>query len=641
MAENNTTRIHDEKRENVLPQVAIRMVQERPLISTEKMDSPKAAIHVMSEFLSQMDRELVCVVNLQSDMKPINMSIVSMGALSESLVHPREMMKSAILSNAHSFMMIHNHPSGKLVPSKDDVLVTDRMHQVGELLGIQLVDHIITGRGNEYYSFHEKDTIPISRNHFTGDIDQLQIGNKVAEEQTGYSTESNPVKNDRVQTTALPVQGKDMNSIMQSLEMGVQNFLEGDQERYKEFLKVMTKFHNYSVNNTLFIAMQRPDATFCNSYKRWQSLGRQVKRGEKGITIIAPAPVKTKQTRERKDQYQQPVIGEDGHPELEEVEVVIPKFRPTTVFAYEQTEGEPLPFLVPEELTTSVENYEIFMEAITRVSTVPIRFDEITNGAKGYYSNATKEIVINKGMSESQTMKTAIHECAHSLLHDKDIMMSNHVEKDRMTKEIEAESCAFCVCVAFNLDTGDYSFPYISGWSKEHDMKELKGSLDLIRKTSGEFIDKVTQEMQAIIEERTKAAEVQMEGTITFYVAECMEFPVMGEFHDGLSLDEAIKVYESIPSDRMHGIKGIGFDLQDDSIYSGQYELFSGNKVLYDAIDLVDHYKKNPIIQDAMKKLETYAAEKKQKNQSVSNIQEKKQEQVADKTPKKKEAMSL
>ena len=244
-------------------------------------------------------------------------------------------------------------------------------------------------------------------------------------------------------------------------------------------------------------------------------------------------------------------------------------------------------------------------------------------------------------MSESQTMKTAIHECAHSLLHDKDIMMSNHVEKDRMTKEIEAESCAFCVCAAFNLDTGDYSFPYISGWSKEHDMKELKGSLDLIRKTSGEFIDKVTQEMQEIIEERTKAAEVQMEGTITFYVAECMEFPVMGEFHDGLSLDEAIRVYESIPSDRMHGIKGIGFDLQDDSIYSGQYELFSGGKVLYDAIDLVDHYKKNPIIQDAMKKLETYAAEKKQKNQSVSNTQEKKQDQVADKPPKKKEAMSL
>ena len=633
-----------------LEQVAIRMVEQPPLYSNEPMNNPDVAIRVMNEFLSQMDRELFCIVNLQADLTPINMNIVSVGSLNEALINPREIFKSAILSNAHSMMLIHNHPSGNLTPSTSDIQTTARMQELGELMGISLVDHIITGRNGNYYSFRDKGEFPDSRVRFSTRVEDIDLTKGMVTEATAPYEEVTDTKEkgdvrdiSTVQTATipLPVQGKDMNSIMQSLEVGVQNFLEGDQERYKEFLKVMTKFHNYSVNNTLLIAMQRPDATLCNSYKRWQSLGRQVKRGEKGITIIAPAPVKTKQTRERKDQYQQPVIGEDGHPELEEVEVVIPRFRPTTVFAYEQTEGEPLPFLVPEELTASVENYEIFMEAITRVSTVPIRFDEITNGAKGYYSNATKEIVINKGMSESQTMKTAIHECAHSLLHDKDIMMSNHVDKDRMTKEIEAESCAFCVCAAFNLDTGEYSFPYISGWSKEHDMKELKGSLDLIRKTSGEFIDKVTQEMQAIIEERTKAAEVQMEGTITFYVAECMEFPVMGEFHDGLSLDEAIKVYESIPSDRMHGIKGIGFDLQDDSIYSGQYELFSGNKVLYDAIDLVDHYKKNPIIQDAMKKLETYVAEKKQKNQSVSNTQKKKQEQVADKPPKKKEAMSL
>ena len=159
------------------------------------------------------------------------------------------------------------------------------------------------------------------------------------------------------------------------------------------------------------------------------------------------------------------------------------------------------------------------------------------------------------------------------------------------------------------------------------------------------FINLLREELKVreTISDRIKAEVTTGEPvqTLTFYVAECMEFPVMGEFHDGLSLDEAIKVYESIPSDRMHGIKGIGFDLQDDSIYSGQYELFSGDKVLYDAIDLVDHYKKNPIIQDAMKKLETYAAEKKQKNQSVSNTQKKKQEQVTDKPPKKREAISL
>lgn len=628
---------------NMLPQVSIRMVQEKPLLANEAMINPEAAIRVMHDFLKDMDRELVCVVNLQSDLKPINMNIVSIGALRESMIHPRELMKSAILSNANSIMMIHNHPSGNLEPSREDILVTDRIHQVGELLGIQLTDHIIVGKGNEYYSFHEKDKMPISKNRYATNLEEINIAQKVAEAavEGSYTQESNPVKNERVQTTALPVSGKDLSSIMESLEMGVQNFLDGDQERYKDFLKVMTKFHNYSVNNTLLIAMQRPDATLCNSYKRWQSLGRQVRRGEKGITIIAPAPIKQKQTRERKNQYQEPVIGEDGHPEMEEVEVVIPRFKAATVFAYEQTEGEPLPLLVPEELTAGVENYEIFMEAITRVSPVPIRFDEIASGAKGYYDNANKEIVINTGMSESQTMKTAIHECAHGLLHDKDIMKANGESKDRMTKEIEAESCAFCVCAAFNLDTGDYSFPYISGWSKEHDMQELKGSLDVIRKTSGEFIDKVTQEMHTILEERNQTTEVQVEGTLTFYVAECMEFPVMGEFHDNLSLDEAIKIYESIPSDRMNGIKGIGFDLQDDTIFAGQYELFSGDKVLYDAIDMVDHYKKNPMIQDAMKKLETYVAQKHKKEQTVSKPQVMKQEPVAAKPPKKREAVSL
>jgi antirestriction protein ArdC len=730
MPENRTDIIYSEE-ERTLPQVSIRMVQERPLISDEVMDSPEAAIRVMSDFLSQMDREMVCVVNLQSNLQPISMNVVSIGALNESAVHPREIMKSAILSNAATFMMIHNHPSGSLEPSRQDIQTTDRMQQVGDLLGIPLIDHIITGRGQKYYSFRENQTLPIEHHRYADNIEGIQLGAKVAEDtaRKDYEAESGSVQKDRVQTTALPVQGKDLNSIMQSLEVGVQNFLDGDQDRYKDFLKVMTKFHHYSVNNTLLIAMQRPDATLCNSYKRWQSLGRQVKRGEKGITILAPAPIRAKKTRERKDQYQEPVIGEDGNPEMEEIDVVIPRFKTTTIFAYEQTEGEPLPLLVPEELTASVDNYEIFMEAIQRVSEVPIRFDEISGGAKGYYSSATKEIVINKGMSESQTMKTAIHECAHSLLHDKDIMEANQIEKDRTTKEIEAESCAFCVCAAFNLDTSDYSFPYISGWSKEHDMKELKGSLDVIRKTSGEFIDKITTEMQTIIEERENTTEKEIsslateldrfahdfdtygyndavedtaeniasleknlaagnisgvkqflqdvvdeadmntevdvqkarslmerldqvetkimqdqepvQGTISFYVAECMEFPVMGEYHEGLTLEEAIQIYERIPSDRIHGIKGIGFDLQDGSFYDGSMEIFSGDKVQYDVIEHITHYKNSPLVQDAVKKLEKYAADKREKNQTVSKGEVLKQQKAEDKPHKKKEAMSL
>ena len=450
------------------------------------------------------------------------------------------------------------------------------------------------------------------------------------------------------ETTALPVQGKDLSSIMKSLEMGVQDFLDGDQARYQEFLKVMTKFHSYSLNNTLLIAMQRPDATLCNSYKRWQSLGRQVKRGEKGITIIAPVPVKAKKMRERMDQDQKPIIGADGHPEMEEVETVIPRFKATTVFAYEQTEGDPLPLLEVAELSASVENFDIFMEAIKRVSPVPIRFEEISGGAKGYYSNATKEIVLNQGMSESQTLKTVIHECAHAWLHDKEMMRANGVEKDRMTKEIEAESCAFCVCAAFHLDTSEYSFPYISGWSKEHDTKELKGSLDIIRKISGELIDCLTNEMQAVIQERTKSEEPVMdsvqspvEASISFYVAECIEFPVMGEYQEGLTLEQAMEAYEKIPSDRIHGVKGIGFDLQDGSIYSGQFEIFAGGKVNHEALNLVEHYRNSPLVQDAVIRLNTFSKKNQEKQVVVSKDNFMKQEQAAEKSHKKREAMSL
>lgn len=621
MPKNNS--LYSYQRESYgLDQVGIRMVKERRLLAEEPIDSPEAAIRVMFDFLKEMDRELACIVNLQTDLTPINMHVVSMGALDQSIIHPREILKSAILSNASSIIMIHNHPSGNLKPSKADIQITDRLQQVCELMGIPLMDHIITGLGNEYYSFHEKQTIPIQQLRYSEELEDIHLGH-VAE--VKEDAEYEPVK-----TMALPVQGKDLNSIMQSLEMGVQDFLDGDQERYKDYLKVMTKFHNYSLNNTLLIAMQRPDATLCNSYKRWQALGRQVRKGEKGITIIAPAPVKQQMIREKRDENQQPVLAQDGSHEYEEVTVTIPRFKPVTVFAYEQTDGEPLPFLIPEELTASVENYELFMEAIKRTFVVPIRFDEIQGGAKGYYNLVEKEIVTHQGMSESQTMKTAVHECVHSLLHDRDVFLEEE-SKSRMTKEIEAESCAFCVCAAFNLDTSDYSFPYISGWSKEHDTKELKESLDIIRKTSGELIDKLTNEMQIILAERTS--------TITFYVAECLEFPVLGEYHEGLTLEEAIDLYEKIPSNRINGIKGIGFNLQDDSIYAGQYELFSGDRVLREGIEVVDHYQNHPLVQQAMKKLDEYVARKQEKQQAVQMNQEEKS--VGKPQRKKEEEMSL
>ena len=257
-------------------------------------------------------------------------------------------------------------------------------------------------------------------------------------------------------TIPLPVPGKDMDSIMQSLESGVEELFTSN--RYQEFLKTMAKFHNYSFNNTMLIAMQRPDATLVTSYKNWQSMGRQVMKGEKGITIIAPAPYKKMKEKEVLDENQRPIMGTDGKPKTEQVEVTVPHFKAVTVFDIAQTSGEPIQTLAPELLTAAVQDFDSFMQAIQKISPVPIRFDEIDGNANGYYHNADKEIVIKKGLSESQTLKTAIHETAHAKLHDKEIMESLGVEKDRLTKEVEAESVAYCVCSSFGLDTSDYSF---------------------------------------------------------------------------------------------------------------------------------------------------------------------------------------
>ena len=494
-----------------LEQVAIRMVEQPPLYSKEPMNNPDAAIRVMNGFLSQMDRELFCIVNLQADLTPINMNIVSVGSLNEALINPREIFKSAILSNAHSMMLIHNHPSGNLTPSTSDIQTTARMQELGELMGISLVDHIITGRDGNYYSFRDKGEFPDSRIRFSTRVEDIDLTKgMVTEAIAPYEEVTDTKEKDNVRdiptvqtaTIPLPIQGKDMDSIMQSLESGVEELFTSN--RYQEFLKTMAKFHNYSFNNTMLIAMQRPDATLVTSYKNWQSMGRQVMKGEKGITIIAPAPYKKMKEKEVLDENQRPIMGTDGKPKTEQVEVTVPHFKAVTVFDIAQTSGEPIQTLAPELLTAAVQDFDSFMQAIQKISPVPIRFDEIDGNANGYYHNADKEIVIKKGLSESQTLKTAIHETAHAKLHDKEIMESLGVEKDRLTKEVEAESVAYCVCSSFGLDTSDYSFPYIAGWSSSREMKEMKASMDVIRKTAGEMIDQLTEELEIILEEKQK-----------------------------------------------------------------------------------------------------------------------------------------
>ena len=810
-----------------LEQVAIRMVEQPPLYSNEPMNNPDVAIRVMNEFLSQMDRELFCIVNLQADLTPINMNIVSVGSLNEALINPREIFKSAILSNAHSMMLIHNHPSGNLTPSTSDIQTTARMQELGELMGISLVDHIITGRNGNYYSFRDKGEFPDSRVRFSTRVEDIDLSKGMVTEATAPYEEVTDTKEKgdvrdiptvQTATIPLPVQGKDMDSIMQSLESGVEELFTSN--RYQEFLKTMAKFHNYSFNNTMLIAMQRPDATLVTSYKNWQSMGRQVMKGEKGITIIAPAPYKKMKEKEVLDENQRPIMGTDGKPKTEQVEVTVPHFKAVTVFDIAQTSGEPIQTLAPELLTAAVQDFDSFMQAIQKISPVPIRFDEIDGNANGYYHNADKEIVIKKGLSESQTLKTAIHETAHAKLHDREIMESLGVEKDRLTKEVEAESVAYCVCSSFDLDTSDYSFPYIAGWSSSREMKEMKASMDVIRKTAGEMIDQLTEELEIILEEKQKTelhekygilvdaleaagyrydyresepghivlapdgtheiagylqfeswGDIQnwLEDTITegtdiservdramypfkydytleeemfrgngdryaiyhvdedtpgkqhlfmnmamvkedgitidaanykcvysgrlheneklddlyamfndnppadykahsmsvsdviitnhggemqayyldrfgfaelpdfaaqrekildivpeienvdyendltcisFYAAECAEFPVMGEVHYDLTLPEALEAYEKIPSERMHGLKCVGFDLKDGSDYEGMQSLMIEGKIQKEFLNSIPGFRENSYVQNAISRVEKYLEER-------------------------------
>lgn len=324
-----------------------------------------------------------------------------------------------------------------------------------------------------------------------------------------------------------------LKEITERLEQGVQELFTS--ERYAEYLRTMSQFHSYSFNNTLLIAMQRPDATHVAGYQAWQKkFHRQVKRGEKGIQIISPAPIRRKEERDKVDeQTGQVILKPDGEPEKEEVVHVIPQFKVATVFDVSQTVGEPLPDLGVEELTASVENYDVFMAALTQVSPAPIRFDEIAGGAKGFYNSANKEIVIQRDMSESQTLKTAVHEIAHARLHDREVMKEQGIEKDHMTREVEAESVAYTVCQHFGIDTSDYSFAYVASWSSSMEMKELRASMDTIRHTAAEFIDELTEQIQLQREQQ----EQYMEAT-EYQEVEIFEVPAL--YSNGRVADEDI-----------------------------------------------------------------------------------------------------
>ena len=349
--------------------------------------------------------------------------------------------------------------------------------------------------------------------------------------------------------------------ITDKLEQGIKELFES--ERFKEYLRTMSKFYHYSFSNTLLIAMQKPEATYVAGYTSWQrNFDRQVMKGEKGIKILAPAPYKAKEERERIDpSTQKPVLDADGNPVTETVEVMRPAFKVVSVFDISQTDGKELPDIIVDELSGSVENYTAFFEALKQESPVPISFEDIPGGAKGYFSPVENRIAIQEGMSEIQTIKTAIHEIAHAKLHsidrpepeptwkivmvseggtkrdffsgfaseaeanaaaehegwrfvdenrfewrlevEEDTSAAQDMRKDRHTKEVEAESVAYTVCQRYGIETSDYSFGYIAGWSSDKETKELKGSLETIRKTAAEMIDSIDAKLKVLLAEKT------------------------------------------------------------------------------------------------------------------------------------------
>ena len=285
-----------------------------------------------------------------------------------------------------------------------------------------------------------------------------------------------------------------LKEITDRLEQGITELF--DSERYKEYLKVMSKFHNYSFRNTVLIAMQKPDASLVAGFSAWKNnFERNVMKGQKGIKIIAPSPYKIKQEMQKIDPHtQKPVIGKDGKPVTEEKEVTIPAYKVVSVFDVSQTEGKELPDIAVDELTGDVDRYKDFFAALEKTSPVPIAFENIEGGSHGYYHLEDKRIAINEGMSELQTLKTAIHEIAHAKLHDIDLNAPKDEQQphvDRRTREVEAESVAYTVCQHYGLDTSDYSFGYVAGWSSGRELSELKSSLETIRSAAAEIINSI------------------------------------------------------------------------------------------------------------------------------------------------------
>ena len=374
--------------------------------------------------------------------------------------------------------------------------------------------------GDEWQRVHEGQPVPEEYRVMAYPTPEILREESKAQERT----EQTPTAEAKAPQPVTPIILNSKNSadrmkeITDRLETGIQELFESD--RFRAYLDTMARFHNYSFNNTILIAMQ--GGQLVAGYNKWRDeFHRNVKKGEKGIKIFAPAPYKVKKDVPKLDAQGQPVKDKDGNTVTEQKEVQVPAFKIVSVFDVSQTEGEPLPSLGVEELTGSVEQYQDFFKALEQTSPVPIGFEDIPGGSHGYYHLTEKRIAIQEGMSELQTLKTAIHEIAHSKLHAIDPEAPATDRPDSRTREVQAESVAYTVCQHYGLDTSDYSFGYVAGWSSGRDLKELKASLETIRATAHELITTIDGHLAELQQQR----QAKQEQTVEAPVAQAAEQP--------------------------------------------------------------------------------------------------------------------
>ncbi|MDO4976999.1 MAG: JAB domain-containing protein [Eubacteriales bacterium] len=490
------------KTQHELPEVKVRLRLEQgtSLYSDRAIDTPETAVEVMADMMANLDREHLCIVNLDARSRPIAFNIVSIGGVAESRFDLQNIFKSAMLQNASSLIALHNHPSSEVSPSWEDIEVTKKIVAAGRILDLPLLDHIIVGGfTGEAYSMREDHEGLFRAGHtFLKSNDPSDL----MERKSPYSVGKPDSAEYRKQREEKMKQLTDM------LEAGVKNVFESD--TFAAFLKTMAAFPKYSIRNQMLLYLQMqekgldPNQPVCG-YNAWKErFGRNVMRGQQSLKIFAPMKFKTKREQDKVDSStNQPVRNPDGSIQKEEVEVSVTRFKVENVFALAQTTGKPLPSIY-HNLEGDVNRYDQFLQALHEVSPVPVSFEPMT-GKDGYYSQVEKRIAIRDDMSQRQTALALLHEITHAYLHDLDM---DHLEeslkergKDNRQLEIEAEGSAYVCATYFGIDVAENSLGYITGYSSNKELPELYASLQTIRDNSLKIIESMEKTLTRIRQE--------------------------------------------------------------------------------------------------------------------------------------------